>query len=158
MLASLLGRLPGGCEGLLRVLSLAPQDLESLLCGSGYGVCWQLGQDRAGPLTPATGLQFLFQMLNFMIYVVSSMFCGHLGKVELAAVTLSVAVSTAGPAGTSPLGSWEKTQLETCQLQSQPDLRASHTAGTQRVQAGPGQEGLWVLSGPSGAGFPLGST
>nr|XP_020751294.1 multidrug and toxin extrusion protein 2 isoform X7 [Odocoileus virginianus texanus] len=30
-------------------------------------------------------------MLNFMVYVVSTVFCGHLGTVELAAVTLSVA-------------------------------------------------------------------
>lgn len=48
---------------------------------------------RALDLGP--GLQFLFQMLNFMVYVVSTVFCGHLGTVELAAVTLSVAVSTA---------------------------------------------------------------
>lgn len=46
-------------------------------------------------LDPSPGLQFLFQMLNFMVYVVSTVFCGHLGTVELAAVTLSVAVSIA---------------------------------------------------------------
>ncbi|XP_043328985.1 multidrug and toxin extrusion protein 2 isoform X3 [Cervus canadensis] len=38
-----------------------------------------------------SGPLFLFQMLNFMVYVVSTVFCGHLGTVELAAVTLSVA-------------------------------------------------------------------
>ncbi|XP_073653456.1 multidrug and toxin extrusion protein 2 isoform X7 [Tursiops truncatus] len=46
---------------------------------------------EARTLVVLSGPLFLFQMLNFMTYVVSSVFCGHLGKVELAAVTLSVA-------------------------------------------------------------------
>ncbi|XP_004684622.1 PREDICTED: multidrug and toxin extrusion protein 2 [Condylura cristata] len=46
---------------------------------------------EARTLFVLSGPLFLFQMLTFMIYVVSSVFCGHLGKVELAAATLAVA-------------------------------------------------------------------
>ncbi|XP_006902115.1 PREDICTED: multidrug and toxin extrusion protein 2 [Elephantulus edwardii] len=50
----------------------------------GFGAEARILFTLSGPL-------FLFQVLTFLIYVVSTVFCGHLGKVELASVTLAVA-------------------------------------------------------------------
>uniref|UniRef100_G1T282 Multidrug and toxin extrusion protein n=1 Tax=Oryctolagus cuniculus TaxID=9986 RepID=G1T282_RABIT len=47
--------------------------------------------DEARALFVLSGPLFLFQVLNFLTYVVGTVFCGHLGKVELASVTLGVA-------------------------------------------------------------------
>ncbi|XP_070335309.1 multidrug and toxin extrusion protein 2 isoform X5 [Odocoileus virginianus] len=60
------------------------QTIPSRLVPVGFGA-------EARTLFILSGPLFLFQMLNFMVYVVSTVFCGHLGTVELAAVTLSVA-------------------------------------------------------------------
>uniref|UniRef100_A0A2K5SIX2 Multidrug and toxin extrusion protein n=1 Tax=Cebus imitator TaxID=2715852 RepID=A0A2K5SIX2_CEBIM len=46
---------------------------------------------EAWTLFALSGPLFLFQMLTFMNYIVSTVFCGHLGKAELASVTLAVA-------------------------------------------------------------------
>ncbi|KAM9045717.1 multidrug and toxin extrusion protein 2-like isoform 7-T7 [Megaptera novaeangliae] len=76
---------------------------------------------EARTLFVLSGPLFLFQMLNFMTYVVSTVFCGHLGKVELAAVTLSVAfVNVCGVS----IGFGLSSACDTLMSQAGPGVRA----------------------------------
>ncbi|XP_053328720.1 multidrug and toxin extrusion protein 1-like [Spea bombifrons] len=57
-------------------------------CPALPGGIWQ----EARHLLALAGPAFLSQLMNFLISIVSTIFCGHLGKVELDAVSLAVAM------------------------------------------------------------------
>ncbi|XP_070838445.1 multidrug and toxin extrusion protein 1-like [Chaetodon trifascialis] len=81
-----------GLTGVLTAAGAAPCALGSGCMKSNRGCFPQDYRDEIVQLVKLAGPVVISQLMAFMISIVSMMFCGHLGKTELAGVSLAAAV------------------------------------------------------------------